>query len=765
MTQKELEIARKCIYSCETGGQVYGNVRYDCYVGKNTNSTKETACTIGGAGNHAGTAKQLMQMILEKYPSVFRANDTAGIENDLQKSWTNYDPGVGSTKAKCIQKIISTSEGIKCQDALLDSQILSRAEKVYALGVTNVDAQIFAAEIIHLGGMSAFERVLKKTSKPYTMDNIYNALKTDQSDTTSNNQVGDSKYWSRHKKIYGWLKEKITTSQTSKGESTTSVTEKTITICGHGSGNPSTKNLYTYNSQRYSSVASNGKRKGVVCVLRLKALTDANRAKFHDTYKTILGRNIYSQNLRSYVYSTYNGKYYSDCSSSICATFKKIGYSVSLLNTAGMYYSSLFEKIPVKISNGHITNPEILKVGDCLMYVGSDSSRPLQIGHVEAVYEISGSTSSTTTLKKGSTGTDVKTLQTMLIACGYTCGSAGADGDFGNGTLTALKAFQKDAGLEVDGLYGSASKTALTKEYADTEVVIRNAITWAITIAEDATHGYDQTNRWGPDYDCSSFVISAYESAGIKVKSAGATYTKNIETGFKKCGFKNVTSKVNLQTGKGAVIGDVFLKAGYHTALYLGNGKIAHASLNENGQITGGKTGDQASEIRIQQYFYDNWDTVLRYESTQESTSTVETANNISKGQKWLNDNYGELLKKACGGLLAVDGDYGTKTRNACLAVWKDVVNRKYGFSLTPSNTNFGDSCAKAAKKATIRKGASGTLPYILNMILYAKGYYTGDASATYSAKTKTAVVAFQKAKGLSTDSIVGAKTWTKLFN
>lgn len=381
----------------------------------------------------------------------------------------------------------------------------------------------------------------------------------------------------------------------------------------------------------------------------------------------------------------------------------------------------------------------------------------------------SGSSSSTSTssstLEKGSTGSAVKEMQKMLIACGYTCGTAGADGDFGDGTLAALKAFQKDASLTVDGLYGSASKTALTKEYADTEVVIRNAITWAITIAEDATHGYDQTNRWGPDYDCSSFVISAYESAGIKVKSAGATYTKNIETGFKKCGFKNVTSKVNLQTGKGAVIGDVFLKAGYHTALYLGNGKIAHASLNENGQITGGKTGDQASEIRIQQYFYDNWDTVLRYESTQESTSTVETANNISKGQKWLNDNYGELLKKACGGLLAVDGDYGTKTRNACLAVWKDVVNRKYGFSLTPSNTNFGDSCAKAAKKATIRKGASGTLPYILNMILYAKGYYTGDASATYSAKTKTAVVAFQKAKGLSTDSIVGAKTWTKLFN
>ena len=35
------------------------------------------------------------------------------------------------------------------------------------------------------------------------------------------------------------------------------------------------------------------------------------------------------------------------------------------------------------------------------------------------------------------------------------------------------------------------------------------AVTWAIRIANDPAHGYDQDNRWGPDYDCSSLVISA----------------------------------------------------------------------------------------------------------------------------------------------------------------------------------------------------------------------------------------------------------------
>lgn len=173
------------------------------------------------------------------------------------------------------------------------------------------------------------------------------------------------------------------------------VTEKDIALCGHGSGTPSTKNMYTYLESRYKSIAPNGKHKGVIAVRRLKKITDSGRKKFHDTYKTILGRNSYNQSLRPYVYTPYKGKYYSDCSSSGCATFKKIGYNVPLLNTAGIYTSSLFETVPVKIKNGHITNPEILKVGDAILFVGTDPSRPKQIGHVEYIYSINKETTTT----------------------------------------------------------------------------------------------------------------------------------------------------------------------------------------------------------------------------------------------------------------------------------------------------------------------------------------------------------------------------------
>ena len=69
-------------------------------------------------------------------------------------------------------------------------------------------------------------------------------------------------------------------------------------------------------------------------------------------------------------------------------------------------------------------------------------------------------------LQKGDSGEAVRTMQIMLIACGYSCGNTGADGDFGNNTLAGLKAFQAAAGLTVDGIYGEKTKAALEKAYA-----------------------------------------------------------------------------------------------------------------------------------------------------------------------------------------------------------------------------------------------------------------------------------------------------------
>ena len=60
-----------------------------------------------------------------------------------------------------------------------------------------------------------------------------------------------------------------------------------------------------------------------------------------------------------------------------------------------------------------------------------------------------------TSLKEGSTGQEVRNLQSRLKSLGYYKGNV--DGDFGSGTTDAVKAFQRNNGLTVDGKAGSAT--------------------------------------------------------------------------------------------------------------------------------------------------------------------------------------------------------------------------------------------------------------------------------------------------------------------
>lgn len=64
-------------------------------------------------------------------------------------------------------------------------------------------------------------------------------------------------------------------------------------------------------------------------------------------------------------------------------------------------------------------------------------------------------------LRKGSEGDSVKALQILLIGYGFSCGSAGADGDFGNATYSAVRTFQSKRKLAVDGVVGKNTWDAL----------------------------------------------------------------------------------------------------------------------------------------------------------------------------------------------------------------------------------------------------------------------------------------------------------------
>lgn len=73
------------------------------------------------------------------------------------------------------------------------------------------------------------------------------------------------------------------------------------------------------------------------------------------------------------------------------------------------------------------------------------------------------------TLSNGSEGEDVRDLQRYLISLGYDCGKWGTDGDFGDATEMAVREFQEDHGLTVDGKYGAKTHAAMLKTLEDAE--------------------------------------------------------------------------------------------------------------------------------------------------------------------------------------------------------------------------------------------------------------------------------------------------------
>ena len=91
------------------------------------------------------------------------------------------------------------------------------------------------------------------------------------------------------------------------------------------------------------------------------------------------------------------------------------------------------------------------------------------------------------TIRRGSKGDDVTLLQTYLYKLGYGLGVYGIDGDYGRDTEKAVKAFQSDHKLTVDGVCGPMTWDALQKaiETLDAAPPVK---TYTVCI-----HGLDKT--------------------------------------------------------------------------------------------------------------------------------------------------------------------------------------------------------------------------------------------------------------------------------
>ncbi|HST49990.1 peptidoglycan-binding protein [Jatrophihabitans sp.] len=141
--------------------------------------------------------------------------------------------------------------------------------------------------------------------------------------------------------------------------------------------------------------------------------------------------------------------------------------------------------------------------------------------------------------------------------------------------------------------------------------------------------GYDQSNRWnlknGGSVDCSSFVILCLRKAGFQ--TGNASTTRNMRSELTKHGWVVVENDGHPQPG------DILLNDGGHTAVYLGSGVLAQASMDEVGGISGGKPGDQStSETNVRKYYNFPWKCYLRYQGRR-NASVVASA--VAHGEGW----------------------------------------------------------------------------------------------------------------------------------
>lgn len=200
MTNEQKTVLRKIIYAVETGGQVYGQQDYSDFTEAYTNSSAEHAITIGAGAWYGTEAKTLLERIYDADPEQWEKIDKVRLLEQVQTAnWECFNISRVSQLADTIIALISSKIGVKCQDSLMDEQLAAYADEALKIGVTDARGQAMCVNFRHQGGLSAVKRILTKTKKPYTLDNLYAACQTD-----TGNQVGA--YKSRQRFVYNALK-------------------------------------------------------------------------------------------------------------------------------------------------------------------------------------------------------------------------------------------------------------------------------------------------------------------------------------------------------------------------------------------------------------------------------------------------------------------------------------------------------------------------------------------------------------------------------
>ena len=198
-----------------------------------------------------------------------------------------------------------------------------------------------------------------------------------------------------------------------------------------------------------------------------------------------------------------------------------------------------------------------------------------------------------TTLKNGSSGSDVKKLQQALVDAGYSVGSAGVDGIYGSATAAAVKAYQKANGLSVDGIAGNQTLGSLYGSSKATTNTATNTATTAPAQTAETVPDYSKYSYDASANDAYQQALAALQAAQKELPTYAATYDKQLNDIYNQI--------VNRKDFSYDVNSDALYQQ--YKDQYTTQGKLA--SMNTMGQaaaMTGGYGNSYAQAVGQQTY-------------------------------------------------------------------------------------------------------------------------------------------------------------------
>lgn len=332
-----------------------------------------------------------------------------------------------------------------------------------------------------------------------------------------------------------------------------------------------------------------------------------------------------------------------------------------------------------------------------------------------------------TSLKVGSTGDEVRKMQNRLKELGYLKGSA--DGDFGAATESAVKSFQAQNGLAVDGKAGTAT---LNKLYSAN--------------AKKAPANVTNT----PKPTATPFTSFKHGDTGAEIK--------RMQTRLKELGYLNGKADGDFGDATEAAVRyfqqrnnlTVDGKAGQKTLdkLYSSSAKAAKATPTPTAKPT--KTPKVTATPKAESLDY--------YLENGASGTKVRTLQNRLIELGWLSGQ--------------ADGKYGNATEYAVKAFQKrysslwddgvagpDTLKQLYGAGAATAKT------PAASLGQTLSSGDEGAAVKALQNRLKELGFYKKTIDGEYGSTTKAAVTAFQAANGLSETGKANETTLNKLYS